>query len=195
MGSSPSNMGATLLYSLLSLMKSINFLCALWKSFFVAMIPLREAVSDMTNLVEGIADLDEEQKHKWYAKIVEAAIKAYQARIAAYNTQATKLYEIIKAAMSEAVRLECHNRFTEQWKPHMTPSSATMEQPQVLWQLVYRTMTSSENGNHFAMALAAMKRLSAMQQSSTESLLDWNTRVEDCCIALSLFIAARAIAK
>ena len=89
--------------------------------------PKAEPVSK--NLVEGMADLDEEQKQKWHAKIVEAAIKAYQARIVAYNTQATKLYEIIKAAMSEAVRLECHNRFTQQWKPHMTPSSATMEQP------------------------------------------------------------------
>ena len=138
--------------------------------------PKAEPVSG--NIYEGMVDLEPEQKEKWNAKIVESAIKAYQVRIAAYNVQATKLYEIIKAAMSEAVRLECHNRFAELWYPHIAPTSSTMEQPQNLWKLVQRTMTSSENGNHFAMALGAMKRLSSMKQTAAESLMDWNARIE-----------------
>jgi hypothetical protein len=39
-------------------------------------------------------------------------------------------------------------------------------------------MTSAENGNHFAMALAAMKRISGMKQQATESLMEWNARIE-----------------
>jgi len=138
--------------------------------------PKAEPVSG--NIYEGMVDLAPDQREKWNAKIVESAIKAYQGRIAAYNTQATKLYEVIKAAMSEAVRLECHNRFPELWQPHISPTSSTMEQPQYLWKLLQRTMTSSENGNQFAMALGAMKRISSMRQQSAESLLEWNARIE-----------------
>jgi len=39
-------------------------------------------------------------------------------------------------------------------------------------------MTSAENGNQYAMALAAMKRLSTMRQTTTETLLTFAARVK-----------------
>jgi len=75
-------------------------------------------------------------------------------RVREYNSNARDFYALIKTTLSERARLEMHNRYPELFARHVNPDLGVMQRPEDLWQLVHRTMTSPENGNQYAMALA-----------------------------------------